>query len=98
LRRFYPIMIVSSNRSSESFVSSMPGGCSNQVVRFLADCVRIHPLPREDRPVADRLMPLARSLLEAWYDEPYYLGQLFSEKKCAIDEMGQVMIEEATRR
>jgi hypothetical protein len=66
--------------------------CFNQVVRFLADYVRIHPLPREDRPVADRLMPLAKPLLAAWYDEPDdYLGQLFSEQNCAIDRMGQVI-------
>jgi hypothetical protein len=37
-------------------------------------------------------MPLAKPLLETWYDEPYdYLGQRFSEQKCAIDRMGQVM-------
>jgi len=66
--------------------------CFNQVVRFLADYARVHPMPKEDRPVADRLISLAQPLLEAWYDEPYdYLGQLFSERKCAIDEMGQVI-------
>jgi hypothetical protein len=64
--------------------------CFNQVVRFLADCARIHPMPKEDHPVADRLIPLAKPLLEAWYDEPYdYLGQLFSQQNCATDGMGQ---------
>jgi hypothetical protein len=37
--------------------------CFNQVVRFLADCARIHPMPKEDHPVADRLMPLAKACL-----------------------------------
>ena len=62
------------------------------VVRFLADYARVHPMSKEDHPVADRLISLAEPLLEAWYGEPYdYLGQLFSEKECAIDEMGQVI-------
>jgi len=66
--------------------------CFNQVVRFLADCARVHPMPKEDHPVADRLISLAKPLFDAWYDEPYdYLGQLFSERDCAIDEMGQVI-------
>ncbi|HIC92836.1 MAG TPA: hypothetical protein EYP09_01105, partial [Anaerolineae bacterium] len=30
----------------------------NQLVRFLADCLRIHPLPQEDREVAEKLLPL----------------------------------------
>ena len=50
--------------------------------------------------MADRLMPLARSLLEAWYDEPYdYLGQLFSEQNCAIEgkEVGQAPPSVMTR-
>ena len=38
------------------------------------------------------MMPLAKPLLAAWYDEPYdYLGQRFSEQNCAIDRMEQVM-------
>jgi len=66
--------------------------CFNQVVRFLADCARVHPMPKEDHRVADRLIPMARPLLEAWYEEPYdYLGQLFSEKECAIEGMGQLI-------
>lgn len=66
--------------------------CFNQVVRFLADCARVHPMPREDHTVADRLIPLARPLLEAWYEAPYdYLGELFGEKDCAIEGMGQLI-------
>ena len=66
--------------------------CFNQVVRFLADCARVHPMPEEDHRVADQLIPMAKPLLEAWYEEPYdYLGQLFSEKECAIKGMGQVI-------
>jgi len=53
LRRFYSITIVSSNQSSESFVSSMPGGCSNQVVRFLADCGP-DPSPAQGGPAGGR--------------------------------------------
>jgi hypothetical protein len=44
--------------------------CFNQVVRFLADCVRIHPLPKEDRPIADRLMPLAKACLRPGTTSP----------------------------
>jgi len=40
--------------------------CCNQVVRFLADYARVHPMPKEDHPAADRLIPLAEPLLEAW--------------------------------
>jgi len=29
--------------------------CFNTLVRFLADCCRIHPLPKEDHPVAAQL-------------------------------------------
>lgn len=66
--------------------------CFNQVIRFLADCARIHPMPEADHAVADRLIPMMRPLLEAWYNEPYdYLGQLFSDKDCAIGEMGQLI-------
>lgn len=66
--------------------------CFNQIVRFLADCARIHPMPEGDHPVADWLIPMAKPLLEAWYEETYdYLGQLFSEKKCAIKGMGQLI-------
>jgi hypothetical protein len=55
--------------------------CFNQVVRFLVGYARGHPMPKQDHPVADRLIPLAELLPEAWYDEPYdYLEQLFSEK------------------
>lgn len=66
--------------------------CFNQIVRFLADCARVHPMPKEDHKVADRLLPMIKALVDAWYKEPYdYLGQLFSEKDCAIDEMGQLI-------
>lgn len=66
--------------------------CFNQLVRFLADCARVHPMPKEDHAVADRLVPMIKPLLDAWYDEPYdYLGQLFGEKDCAMDEMGQII-------
>lgn len=66
--------------------------CFNQMVRFLADCARIHPMPEEDHAVAERLIPMASPLLEAWYEEPYdYLGQLFSEKGCATKSMGQFL-------
>lgn len=66
--------------------------CFNHLVRFLADCARIHPMPKEDHAVADRLIPMIKPLLDAWYDEPQdYLGQLFSQKDCAIDGMGQLL-------
>jgi len=66
--------------------------CFNEIVRFLADGARIHPMPEEDHAVADRLMSMAVPLLEAWFEERYdYLGELFSEKECAIEGMGQII-------
>ena len=66
--------------------------CFNHLVRFLADCARIHPMPMEDHAVADRLIPMIKPLLDAWYDKPDdYLGRLFSKKDCAIDGMGQLL-------
>jgi hypothetical protein len=38
--------------------------CFNQVVRFLADYARVRPMPKEDHPVADRLMHLAKACLK----------------------------------
>jgi hypothetical protein len=46
----------------------------------------------EDHAVADRLIPVAVPLLEAWFEERYdYLGELFTEKECGIEGMGQIM-------
>lgn len=66
--------------------------CFNQLVRFLADCGRVHPMPEADHAVADRLIPMTKPLLEAWYEAPRdYLGQLFSERDCAQEDMGQLL-------
>jgi hypothetical protein len=66
--------------------------CFNQLVRFLADCTRVQPLPDEDKPVANQLMALAEPFTKAYYQSPQdYLAQLFSEKECSNDQLGQIM-------
>ena len=69
--------------------------CFNQLVRFLADCVRIQPMPEEDHWVADRLIPLAEMYIKACCEKPWdYLGDVFAEKKCANERLGQTMTPE----
>ena len=71
--------------------------CWNQLVRFLADCARVHPMPAEDRPVADRLVPLALSFFTPFYDardqQGYLpwdpLGQVFTQVDIGEDSLGQ---------
>jgi len=62
----------------------------NQLVRFLADCLRIHPLPQEDREVAEKLLPLAEPYFEACADDPWdWLGELFERMECGNKHLGQ---------
>lgn len=73
--------------------------CFNQLVRFLADCVRIQPMPESDHSVADRLIPLAETYIRACCEKPWdYLGDVFAEKKCANDKLGQIMTPEPVVR
>jgi hypothetical protein len=66
--------------------------CFNQLVRFLADCARLHPMPEADHRVADRLLPLVKDYIEACGDRPYdYLGDLFTAKECANESLGQII-------
>lgn len=69
-----------------------PRACFNQLVRYLADCVRLRPLPEDERHVGARLMPLTMLFLEAFYEDPQdLLAPLFAEKGCANKDMGQIM-------
>ena len=69
--------------------------CFNQLVRFLADCARVHPMPESDHLVADKLIPLAEAYIKACYERPWdYLGDVFAEKNCANEGLGQVMTPE----
>ena len=64
--------------------------CFNQLVRFLADCLRIQPLPQEDREVAEKLLPLAIPYLEACAADPWdWLGELFERQECGNRRLGQ---------
>jgi len=64
--------------------------CFNQLVRLLADCLRIHPLPEKDRAVAERLLPLAISYFETCFEDPWaWLGEVFERRNCANERLGQ---------
>jgi len=64
--------------------------CFNLLVRFLADCLRIHPLPQEDREVAAKLLPLAIPYFEACAADPWdWLGELFEQQECGNRRLGQ---------
>jgi hypothetical protein len=69
-----------------------PRECFNQLVRYLADCVRINPLPRDEHYIGDRLLPLTVPWLEAFYKDPQdHLGTIFTDKGCANDKLGQLI-------
>jgi len=69
----------------------------NQLVRFLADCARVHPMLEEDRPVADRLMALALPFFTSLYNgrdaegclpwDP--LGEVFTQVGAGDEGLGQ---------
>ena len=64
--------------------------CFNQLVRFLADCLRIQPLPQDDRKVAEKLLPLAIPYFEACVADPWdWLGELFEQQECGNRRLGQ---------
>ncbi len=73
--------------------------CFNQLVRFLADCLRIHPLPQEDREVAEKLLPLAIPYFEACAADPWdWLGELFERQECSNRRLGQKFTPRAVVR
>lgn len=66
--------------------------CFNQLVRYLADCTRICPLPESEHHIGERLWPLTMRFMEAFYEDPQdHLGTLFTEKECTNDRLGQVI-------
>lgn len=94
----YPILL-EMYRIIQHNTGKLPRACFNQLVRFLADCVRVHPLPREERGVAAQLLPLAKPFVEAYYEDPQdHLARLFAEKECANHTLGQIMTPRAVAR
>ena len=69
--------------------------CFNQLVRFWADCLRIHPMTEEDHAAADRLLPWAKPFIDACMDRKGdYFGEVFTQRECATDRLGQLMTPE----
>ena len=69
---------------------SMNRACFNQLVRFLADCLRIQPLPEAEHAVAESLLPLAVPYFQACAKDPWdWLGELFEAKECGNPHLGQ---------
>jgi len=64
--------------------------CFNLLVRFLGDCLRIYPLPKQDHPVGRRLLPLAIPYFSACVQDPWdWLGEVFEIKACGNPRLGQ---------
>jgi len=73
--------------------------CFNQLVRFWADCLRLHPMPEEDHAAADRLLPWAKPFIEACMEgKGDYFGEAFTQRECATDRLGQMITPESVVR
>jgi hypothetical protein len=73
--------------------------CFNQLVRFWADCLRVHPMPEEDHAVADGLLPSAKPFIEACMQRKGdYFGEVFTRRECATDRLGQMITPEPVVR
>lgn len=76
----------------ERTTQAPPRACFNQLVRYLADCVRLRPLPEDEYHIGARLMPLSMPFLKAFYEDPQdLLAPLFARKGCANENLGQIM-------
>jgi hypothetical protein len=73
--------------------------CFNQLVRFWADCVRLHPMPKEDRRTADLLIPSAKSFIRACTERKGdYFGEVFAHRDCGQPELGELITPEPAVR
>ena len=73
--------------------------CFNQLVRFWADCLRIHPMPEEDHRAADRLIPRAESFIRACMERKGdYFGEVFAQKSCSDPQLGEIITPEPVVR
>jgi len=73
--------------------------CFNQLVRFWADCLRLYPMPAEDHAAADQLLPWTRPFIEACMQgKGDYFGEVFSQRECATDRLGQMLTPEPVVR
>jgi len=73
--------------------------CFNQLVRFWADCLRIHPMPEEDHPAAEGLLPWAKPFIETCMKvKGDYFGEVFTQRECATDRLGQMLTPEPVVR
>jgi hypothetical protein len=73
--------------------------CFNQLVRFWADCVRIHPMPEEDHRAADLLIPRAESFIRACMKRKGdYFGEVFALRDCGDSQVGEIITPEPVVR
>ena len=73
--------------------------CFNLLVRFWADCLRIHPMPAEDHAAADLLIPRAQSFIRACKERKGdYFGEVFARRNCGDPELGETITPEAVVR
>ena len=71
----------------------------NQLVRFWADCVRIHPMPEEDHRAADLLIPRAESFIRACMERKGdYFGGVFARRECGDPELDEIITPEEVVR
>jgi hypothetical protein len=73
--------------------------CFNQLVRFWADSLRIHPMPGEDHAPADLLIPRAESFIRACMERKAdYFGEVFALKEYSDPELGEIITPEEVVR
>jgi hypothetical protein len=73
--------------------------CFNQLVRFWADCLRMHPMLEEDHRAADLLIPRAETFLRACMERKGdYFGEVFAERNCGDPELGEIITAEEVVR
>ena len=73
--------------------------CFNQLVRFWADCLRIHPMPERDLRAADRLISRAESFIRACKERKGdYSAEVFARRNCGDPELGEIITPESAVR
>lgn len=73
--------------------------CFNTVVNILADAVEVAPLPQDKWMIGTKTLDLLIPYAQACRQHPFdYLGELFTQRKCSNDRLGQIITPEAVVR
>jgi hypothetical protein len=71
----------------------------NQLVRFWADCVPIHPMPEGDHRAADLLIPRAESFIRACMERKGdCFGEVFALRNCGDSQLCEIITPESVVR